>query len=56
MELVNGQYERLLEDVLFHGEPRQDRTGVGTREVFPFPRLRLRRRPSIDASGAPVAV
>lgn len=31
---VDDQYERLLEDVLFHGEPRQDRTGVGTRSVF----------------------
>lgn len=31
---VDDQYERLLEDVLFHGEPRQDRTGVGTRAVF----------------------
>lgn len=34
MELINNQYERLLEDVLLHGEPRQDRTGVGTRAVF----------------------
>ena len=31
---VDDQYECLLEDVLFHGEPRQDRTGVGTRSVF----------------------
>lgn len=31
---INSQYERLLEDVLLHGEPRQDRTGVGTRAVF----------------------
>lgn len=31
---VNDQYERLLRDVLEHGEPRQDRTGVGTRAVF----------------------
>ena len=31
---VDDQYERLLEDVLFHGEPRQDRTGVGTHAVF----------------------
>lgn len=34
MELVNDQYERLLQDVLDNGEPRQDRTGVGTRAVF----------------------
>ena len=34
MELINNQYERLLKDVLLHGEPRQDRTGVGTRSVF----------------------
>ena len=32
--MIDDQYERLLEDVLFHGEPRQDRTGVGTRSVF----------------------
>lgn len=32
--MIDDQYERLLEDVLFHGEPRQDRTGVGTRAVF----------------------
>ena len=31
---VDDQYERLLEDVLLHGEPRRDRTGVGTRAVF----------------------
>ena len=31
---VDDQYERLLEDVLLHGEPRHDRTGVGTRTVF----------------------
>lgn len=31
---VDDQYERLLRDVLDHGEPRQDRTGVGTRAVF----------------------
>lgn len=34
MELINNQYERLLQDVLDTGEPRQDRTGVGTRSVF----------------------
>lgn len=34
MELINNQYERLLQDVLDNGEPRQDRTGVGTRAVF----------------------
>ena len=34
MPEINDQYERLLEDVLLHGEPRQDRTGVGTRSVF----------------------
>lgn len=34
MELINNQYERLLKDVLVGGEPRQDRTGVGTRSVF----------------------
>lgn len=34
MPETNDQYERLLEDVLLHGEPRQDRTGVGTRSVF----------------------
>lgn len=31
---VDDQYERLLQDVLDNGEPRQDRTGVGTRAVF----------------------
>lgn len=31
---LNDQYERLLRDVLDNGEPRQDRTGVGTRAVF----------------------
>lgn len=31
---VDDQYEHLLQDVLLHGEPRQDRTGVGTRAVF----------------------
>lgn len=34
MELINDQYERLLEDVLDNGEPRHDRTGVGTCSVF----------------------
>ena len=34
MELINNQYERLLQDVLDNGEPRHDRTGVGTRAVF----------------------
>lgn len=34
MPEINDQYERLLQDVLEHGEPRQDRTGVGTRAVF----------------------
>ena len=34
MPEINDQYERLLEDVLLHGEPRNDRTGVGTRSVF----------------------
>nr|DAY35314.1 MAG TPA: Thymidylate synthase [Caudoviricetes sp.] len=34
MELINDQYEHLLQDVLDNGEPRQDRTGVGTRAVF----------------------
>ena len=34
MSEINDQYERLLEDVLLQGEPRQDRTGVGTRAVF----------------------
>lgn len=31
---INDQYERLLKDVLLHGEPRHDRTGVGTHSVF----------------------
>lgn len=31
---VDDQYEHLLHDVLLHGEPRNDRTGVGTRAVF----------------------
>ena len=31
---VDDQYERLLKDVLDNGEPRQDRTGVGTHAVF----------------------
>lgn len=31
---VDDQYEQLLEDVLSHGEPRHDRTDVGTRSVF----------------------
>jgi thymidylate synthase len=34
MPEINDQYERLLADVLLHGEPRHDRTGVGTRAVF----------------------
>lgn len=34
MPEINDQYERLLQDVLDNGEPRQDRTGVGTRSVF----------------------
>lgn len=34
MPEINDQYERLLQDVLDNGEPRQDRTGVGTRAVF----------------------
>lgn len=34
MELIDNGYERLLQDVLDNGEPRQDRTGVGTRAVF----------------------
>ena len=34
MPEINDQYERLLKDVLLHGEPRQDRTGVGTRAIF----------------------
>lgn len=31
---VDNQYERLLRDVLVGGEPRHDRTGVGTCTVF----------------------
>lgn len=34
MTTIDNQYERLLKDVLLHGSPRQDRTGVGTRSVF----------------------
>lgn len=34
MPEINDQYERLLQNVLDNGEPRQDRTGVGTRAVF----------------------
>lgn len=34
MPEINNQYERLLKDVLDNGEPRHDRTGVGTRSVF----------------------
>ena len=34
MQLIDNGYERLLQDVLDNGEPRQDRTGVGTRSVF----------------------
>lgn len=32
--MIDTQYEHLLHDVLLNGEPRQDRTGVGTRSVF----------------------
>lgn len=32
--MIDDQYECLLEDVLLHGEPRHDRTGIGTRSVF----------------------
>lgn len=32
--MIDDRYERLLKDVLDNGEPRQDRTGVGTRSVF----------------------
>lgn len=32
--MIDNQYEHLLRDVLLNGEPRQDRTGVGTRSVF----------------------
>lgn len=34
MPEINDRYEHLLKDVLDNGEPRQDRTGVGTRSVF----------------------
>lgn len=34
MPEINDQYEQLLQDVLDNGEPRHDRTGVGTRSVF----------------------
>lgn len=34
MPKINDQYEQLLKDVLDTGEPRNDRTGVGTRSVF----------------------
>ena len=34
MPEINDQYERLLQDVLDNGEPRQDRTGVGTCAIF----------------------
>lgn len=34
MTTIDAQYEHLLHDVLLNGEPRQDRTGVGTRSVF----------------------
>jgi len=32
--MTDDRYERLLKDVLDNGEPRHDRTGVGTRSVF----------------------
>lgn len=32
--MLDDQYERLLKDVLDNGEPRHDRTGVGTHAVF----------------------
>lgn len=32
--MIDDQYECLLEDTFLHGEPRNDRTGVGTRSVF----------------------
>lgn len=32
--MIDDQYEHLLHDVLLNGEPRNDRTGVGTRSVF----------------------
>ena len=34
MTKIEAQYEHLLHDVLLNGEPRNDRTGVGTRSVF----------------------
>lgn len=34
MQYIDSGYELLLQDVLDNGEPRQDRTGVGTRSVF----------------------
>lgn len=34
MWYIDNGYELLLQDVLDNGEPRQDRTGVGTRAVF----------------------
>ena len=34
MPKINDQYERLLKDVIDNGEPRHDRTDVGTRSVF----------------------
>lgn len=34
MPEIDDQYERLLQDVLDNGEPRHDRTGVGTCAVF----------------------
>lgn len=34
MPEIDAQYEHLLHDVLLNGEPRNDRTGVGTRSVF----------------------
>lgn len=32
--MIDAQYEHLLQDVLLNGEPRHDRTGVGTHAVF----------------------
>lgn len=32
--MIDDRYEHLLKDVLDNGEPRHDRTGVGTRAVF----------------------
>ena len=34
MQYIDNGYELLLRDVLDNGEPRHDRTGVGTRAVF----------------------